>query len=59
MTELCSNESYLCVYSLLELGNAEVSERVTKELTPLKPTLKKLDFKGAQLLLSKLNPTVA
>lgn len=47
---------YIFIYSfsMLELNNAEITEQIKKELQSVKKSLGKMDFKGAQILLSKL-----
>jgi len=48
------NRGCFIVVSLLEVGNDEISQRVKKQLESVKTSLKSLNFKGAQILLSKL-----
>ena len=42
------------IFRLLELNHPEVTQKVRKEIVPIKDSLRKMDFKGAQNLLNKL-----
>ncbi|ESP01207.1 hypothetical protein LOTGIDRAFT_111730, partial [Lottia gigantea] len=54
------NRGCLILTNLIELECGEVTEAVTEQLIPIKKSLRKCSFKGAQILLQKLdNPTSA
>lgn len=43
------------VFSLLEVDNGELTAQLKSQLAPLKKYLKKMTFKGAEILLQKLD----
>jgi hypothetical protein len=42
-------------FRLLEVENAQVTQMLVAQLAPLKKYLKKMTFKGAEILLAKLD----
>ena len=56
-SSLCSFrcvDSFFVLFSLLDLGHPEVTRSVVTQLKGVKHSLRKMIFKGAQLLLQKL-----
>ncbi|XP_035829292.1 pumilio homolog 3 [Aplysia californica] len=49
-----SNRGCFVLVSLLEVGCSTITERVQENLQPVRKSLSKMSFKGAELLLSKL-----
>ncbi|CAH1774282.1 unnamed protein product [Owenia fusiformis] len=48
------NRGCFTIISLLDVGNKDVNERIRLDLTAIRQSLTKLDFKGGQILLKKL-----